>query len=414
MNGDSNDIKASDKAKQRLWIVCELYYPEENATGHYMTQTAEGLAPHFDVKFICGQPNYASKGKKGPSHEIRNGVEIFRCWGTRLDKNVLAFRLINMLTLGMTMFVRSFIKFRRGDKVLAVTAPPSLPYQTGFAALMKGAGYYLLLHDLYPDILVAVSGAKRSSLLVRAIEVANRWLYKHTAKIIAVGRDMKELLQAKTSGLDVPIAVIPNWADMANIEPRPRDENELLDELGIKEKFVFLYAGNIGHPTDIESIVSAAKMLKKEPIHFIFVGSGAKLPWLRNEVTSLGLENISILGQLPREQQRIFLNAGDVAIISLVKGMWGTAMPSRTYNTLATGMPILALTENGSELARVIDEEDVGWHIPPGQPEALVEIIREISARRGDLDEMRKRARAAAIEKYTPEVAIGSYLRELS
>lgn len=414
MNDPADNINASSGPKQRLWIVCELYYPEENATGHYMTQTAEGLAEHFDVKFICGQPNYASKGQKGPKHEIRNGVEIFRCWGTRLDKNVVAFRLVNMLTLGLTMFVKSLLKFRRGDKVLVVTAPPSLPYQTGFAALMKGSGYYLLLHDLYPDILVAVSGAKRSSILVRSIDVANRWLYKHAAKIIAVGRDMKELLEAKTSGLDVPIAVIPNWADMANIEPRPRDENELLDELGVKEKLVFLYAGNIGHPTDIKSIVSAAEMMRGEPIHFIFVGSGAKLPWLREEVRTLGLENVSIQGQLPRDQQRVFLNAGDVAIISLVEGMWGTAMPSRTYNTLATGMPILALTEERSELARVIDEERVGWHIPPERPEALVEVIREIIARRTDLDEMGKRARAAAIEKYTPEVAIGSYLRELS
>ncbi len=413
MKGDQSKT-TSDETQQRLWIVCELYYPEENATGHYMTQTAEGLAGHFEVKFICGQPNYASKGQKGPKHEIRNGVEIFRCWGTRLDKNIIAFRLVNMLTLGLTMFLKSIVKFRRGDKVLVVTAPPSLPYQTGLAALIKGSGYYLLLHDLYPDILVAVGGAKPRSFLVRTIDVANRWLYKHAAKIIAVGRDMKERLEVKTAGLDVPIAVIPNWADMVNIEPRPREDNELLEELGVKDKLVFLYAGNIGHPTDIRSIVEAAETLRNEPVHFIFVGSGAKLPWLRDEVASRELKNVSILGQLPRDQQRVFLNAGDVALISLVKGMLGTAMPSRTYNTLATGMPILALTEDGSELARVVDEENVGWHIPPGQPDALDDIIREILSRRSELGYMKHRARAAALAKYTPEKAIESYLRELS
>ncbi|MBK9165608.1 MAG: glycosyltransferase family 4 protein [Acidobacteria bacterium] len=413
MKGDQSKT-SSDETRQRLWIVCELYYPEENATGHYMTQTAEGLAGHFEVKFICGQPNYASKGQKGPKHEIRNGVEIFRCWGTRLDKNIIAFRLINMLTLGLTMFLKSIVKFRRGDKVLVVTAPPSLPYQTGLAALIKSSGYYLLLHDLYPDILVAVGGAKPRSLLVRAIDVANRWLYKHAAKIIAVGRDMKERLEMKTAGLDVPIAVIPNWADMVNIEPRPREDNELLEELGLKDKLVFLYAGNIGHPTDIRSIVEAAEKLNDEPVHFIFVGSGARLPWLKDEVASRNLQNVSILGQLPRDQQRVFLNAGDVALISLVRGMWGTAMPSRTYNTLATGMPILALTEDGSELARVVDEERVGWHIPPGQPAALVDVIREMYSRRGELGDMKQRARAAALAKYTPEKAIESYLKELS
>ena len=343
-----------------------------------MTQTPKAWQT-FDVKFICGQPNYASKGKRA-EHEKRNGVEIFRCWGTRLDKNVVAFRLVNMLTPGLTKFVKSLLKFRRGDKVLVVTAPPSLPYQTGFAALMKGSGYYLLLHDLYPDILVAVSGAKRSSILVRAIDVANRWLYKHAAKIIAVGRDMKELLEAKTSGLDVPIAVIPNWADMANIEPRPRDENELLDELRVKEKLVFLYAGNIGHPTDIKSIVSAAEMMRGEPIHFIFVGSGAKLPWLREEVRRWGLR--IHLGQLPSRPTRVFLNAGTSPSSRLSKECGdGDAEPHIQHACHRDADT--CLDRGRPELARVIDEERRLAHSPGAR--ALVEVIREIMARRQEL-----------------------------
>jgi glycosyltransferase involved in cell wall biosynthesis len=89
--------------------------------------------------------------------------------------------------------------------------------------------------------------------------------------------------------------------------------------------------------------------------------------------------------------------------------MWGTAMPSRTYNILAAGKPILALTDDDSELSRVIDEENAGWHVPPADPDKLLDTIFDIYARRDELPEMGMRARAAAIGKYSLTDAVNKY-----
>lgn len=396
--------------KQRLWLICELYYPEVNATGHYITQIGTGLADRFDVCVICAQPNYLSKGIRAPKLDRHEGVEIRRVWSTTLNKDVLPFRLINMLTIGASMFVRSLMSFRRGDKVLVVTAPPSLPYTTALASLLNGASYTVLLHDLYPDILVAVGKTSAGSLLSRINERANRWLYKRASRLIVVGRDMKKRVAGKFSGIEDKIEIIPNWADLAAIEPTERAANALLLELGISGKFVLMYAGNIGHPTDIETIIDAADLLRNdETIHFVFVGSGAKKPWLERQVADLGLSNVSVLGQRPREEQNVFLNACDVALVALIPGMVGTAMPSRTYNILAAGKPIIALTEPGSELSMVIEEECVGWHLPPRDPTALVAAIREAMSDRERLTGMRVRAREAATAKYSPGSAVERY-----
>ena len=400
----------SSSPKQRLWLICELYYPEVNATGHYITQIGTGLADEFDVNVICGQPNYLSKGVRAPSRDAYQGVNIFRVWSTTLNKNILAFRLINMITIGSSMFLKCLLLFKRGDRVLVVTAPPSLPYTTALAALAKGASYIVLLHDLYPDILVAVGKAKAGSLLYNSIERLNRWLYKHANRLVVVGRDMHARVSNKAKGLDVPIVTIPNWSDLDAIVPSDKDSNELLRKLGLTDKFVLMYAGNIGHPTDIETIVEAADRLRDDnSIHFVFVGSGAKSTWLEREVRERGLANISVLGQLPRDEQNTFLNACDVGLVSLIPGMIGTAMPSRTYNILAAGKPIVALTETGSELAQVIDEESVGWHTPPGDADALIELIRAATSSPNSLEEMGHRARHAAETKYSPAVAVAAY-----
>ena len=403
------------REKPRLWVVCEVYYPEKISTGYYLTSIAEGLAGDFDVKVLCGQPNYAARGTVAPKHELRNGTEIFRAASTTLDKNVIAYRIINMVTLGTSMFIKGLRHFRRGDRVLVVTAPPSLPYTSAPAALMRGASYIPLLHDCYPEILIATGKAQARSLITKTINICNRWLFKHASKLIVVGRDMKELMEKKTSGLDIPIDVIPNWADLEIIHPTPRDENSLINELGLRDKFVLTCAGNLGNPTEIETIVDAAERLLGEPeFHFVFIGSGVKRKWLEDEIAGRALSNVTLLDVRPREEQIVFLNACDIGLVGLIKGMWGAAMPSRTYNLLAAGKPMIAFAESGSEPARVIEEERVGWTVTPGNVDELVGAIRAAYGARGELDDMSERAYAAAKAKYSLETAIESYRRALT
>ncbi len=396
--------------KPRLWVISELYYPEETSTGYYLTRIAEGLTNKFDVKAVSGQPNYLAKGTVAPKREVRNGVEIFRVAGTTLNKNIIAFRLLNMITLGLSVFITSIRKFAHGDRVLVVTNPPTMPFVVAIASLFRGASYTLLIHDNYPEILVAAGKLKPQSFLATSMAYLNRWLYKHAAKIIVVGRDMEELVQKKTFGLDVPIAVVPNWAELETVSPAARSDNRLLHELKLSEKFVVLYAGNMGPPNDIESVVAAAENLRDDSrFHFVFLGAGVKKGWLERQVKDRELTNITILDPKPRTEQPVFLNACDLSLVSLVDKMLGVSMPSRTYNILAAGKPVLAIADEASEVARVVREEDVGWIVPPGSPDKLLEAINDAYSRRAELDEMGMRARKAAEQKYSLGTAIEKY-----
>ena len=409
MTGKTNEIQ-----RKRLWILTEVYYPEEISTGYYLTSIAEGLAEDFDVKVLCGQPKHMSRGLTAPKREVRNGVEIYRASATTLDKNVMLYRLINMFTIGVAMFYNSLKRFRKGDQILVVTAPPTMPVTTAMAALFRGASYTILVQDSYPEILIAVGTLRKNSLIVGVINFFNRWVYKYASKIIVMGRDMNELFRRKTDGLDIPIVTIPNWADLETIRPVPRENNPLLNELGISDKFVFLYAGNIGHPTDVETIIhSAEQLLDHKEIHFLFIGAGVKKKWVEDQVRERSLVNVTVLDYRPRGEQIVFLNACDIGLIALIKGMWGTAMPSRTYNIMAAGKPILALTDEDSELAQVINEERIGWYVSPGKTDELTKAILQIYNGHDELSEIGERARTAAIAKYSLHDAVIKYRNEL-
>jgi colanic acid biosynthesis glycosyl transferase WcaI len=412
-----NVQKGPTTPKQTLWIITELYFPENNQTGYYMTQIAEGLTDDFDVKIVCSQPNYAGRGVVAPRHEFHNDVEIFRVRGTTLNKDVMLFRLTNMLTNGWSVLVNAISRIRASDLVIAVSAPPSLLVFTAIAARMKGANYSLILHDKYPEQLVATKKLRAGSPIIRTLNRLNRWVYTNAQRIITVGRDMREIVVSQLepgSRQGDKVAVIPNWAALEEVEPRTKRDNPLLKKLGISDKFIFLYAGNMGHAQDVESIIKCASYLRDHPdIRFVFIGGGFKRRWVKNEMKSQRLSNVVLLDEMPRDQQSVFLNACDVGFVSLVNGMYGLAVPSRLYNLLAAGKPILAITENGSEPARVIEEERVGWTVAPENPAALAETINAIYDARSQLKEMSARARAAAVSKYNRDHAINEYRRVL-
>ena len=395
---------------KRAFVVSELYYPEETSTGYLLTKIAEGIARDVPVTAICSQPTYSARGTRAPSREHRNGVDIERCGGTTLDKNALWGRALNAVTISLALWWRVFRRIRRGDVAIVVTNPPFLPFGVVLACRARGARCALLVHDVYPEVLVAAGLSRRSSPISRIAQAATRWLYRRSDRVVVLGRDMAALATRKLDGRPGRIVLIPNWADTEDIAPSPKEANALLRELGLTDRFVVQYAGNMGRTHGLEMLFSAAKRVRAE-VHWLFIGSGAKKAWLERAIARDGIRSVSILGNRPRDDQPVFLTACDVAVISFVPGMAGVSVPSRMYNIMAAGRPIIAIADEESEVARVVSEERIGWVIAPGDVDALVAILDRLPAEPWLVQEYGARARSVAASKYPLSCAVDGYLR---
>lgn len=397
----------------RIWVVSELYYPEDTSTGYYLTKIAEGLAERSQstVHVLCGRPSYARRGQKVPTTEIHEGVSIRRCFGTTWNKDRLLLRLVNLITLSLSIFFQAAWRFRRGDRVLVVTNPPLLPFVISWACRLRRARCVLLIHDVYPEVAVAAGVLRPSSIPTRCMNFTVKRLYRSMERIIVLGRDMRDLVLRKLPPGDERVTIIPNWADTDLIKPRT-GENRILSELGLSGKFVLNYSGNMGRSHNLEAIVECALAYRhREDIHFLLSGSGAKKDWLVRTVQEKELSNVTIADRRPREDLPELLTAGDVALIPFVPGMAGVSVPSRLYNMLAAGMPILALAEAHSEVALVINEEDVGLVIPPTNVAAFQEAILGMARHPKIRRDMGRDARRAAETKYQFSQVIEQYCR---
>lgn len=393
----------------KIIIISELYYPEQNATGHILTGIAEGLAEKDSVKVLCAQPCYNQRGVEAPKWEDHNGVAIRRCWSTTCNPRKIWGRLLNFATTSLSIGWRALFSIKRDDKVLVVTNPPLLPFLIRWVCWLKGAKFVLLVHDVYPDVFVPLGLMQSSQLFFRVLSCVNGKLYESADYVVVLGRDMARLVEGKSKGL-AQVVVIPNWGDIDLIKPMPKTNNALLQKLSLTEKFVVHYSGNHGRTHDLHSIIEAAKLLEDErDVHFLFIGEGSGKAEVVARAGELKLKNVTFCTFVDRAELNTSLNAADVSVLAFKKGMAGISVPSRLYNLMAAGKPILGVVDNKSEVAHVIREAKLGVAVSPESPRNLAEQIISLK-NEGELRvKMAENSRNEAVLKYSYDVTKQQY-----
>jgi colanic acid biosynthesis glycosyl transferase WcaI len=395
-------------AEHRVWMVSELYDRSES-TGYFITRIAEGLASHFPTCVLTtDRPDQA--GNPIPGREERNGVLVLRCRTPKISGGGTLARAANALVASAALFTAALRLMRKGDVVIVVTNPPALPFLIAIAARLRRSSCVLLIHDVYPDAMIAAGLLSKSSLVARSADLATKLLFRQVRTIVTIGRDMAKLVRTKSGRPDLDVRIITNWGDIHTIKPTARADNGILQRLGIGKTFVIQYSGNIGRTHGLEVLIEAASRVRSQlDIQFLVIGQGAKRRWLEQEIALRRLSNVKLLPSVPRENLADSLGACDVAIITFVSGMAGVSVPSRIYNILAAGRPIIGVTESGSELDQVIEEEEVGWVVNPGDVDRLVRVIEEAKGSPERLKAMGSRARLAAERSYSEERVVDQY-----
>ena len=400
--------------KSVLWVVSELYYPEQTSTGYFLTKISEGLADDYDVRVICGQPSYSERGMRSPRNEMRHGTRIHRLRATHFDKDRLILRVINVVTFTIAVAFFALAHMRRGSRILVVTNPPSVPIVIGLIARLKRCRASLLVHDVYPEVLSATGMLSSSGLKYAILKRIFDATYRRFDRIIVLGDDMAEIVSAKRGG-DRGIEKITNWGDIDEIAPLDRRTNAFRLENSLADKFVVQFSGNIGRTHDIELLMEAADLLRGDPtIIFLFVGYGGKTGLLTDDAAKR--PNVRFLPRQPRERLRDMLCAADVTVISFVDGMFGLSVPSRMYNVMAAGVPIVAAAHPRSELATTVTSDAAGWLLAERDPRQLADLIRRLASPMGR-EEVIARGRAgrtAAVERYSLAAVLDQYKQHLA
>lgn len=386
----------------KLLIFSEFYYPRVSSSGYYITEIAEHLAIKSEVTVVC-----VAKQHK-VTEEKYNGVKIIRIPDVSLNKNSLIKRPLKFLLITLKLYFIGKQILHEDDKVICLTNPAFSIL--GLSRLKKKIGFHLsiLVHDVFPENLIGAGIIPYKGLLYFSLIKHFNSSYKQSDRIIVLGRDMKELFIKKLPGYKGNILQISNWGDPEKIYPLIKDGNLVLKDLKIKNTLIFQFSGNLGRAQGIERLLSVSDLLLSYNIIFLFFGDGALKKYV--EKKSLASNKVIYGGTYQKENANHYLNACDVAIISMKEGMRGLGVPSKTYDIMAAGKPILFIGPKDSEIGYLISQEKIGWMVDQNSNYEIANKIKQIyQMEKSGIEIIGMNARKVLMNKYSKNIILSEY-----
>ena len=387
----------------KVVVVSQHYPPDPSTTAAIMAAISERVAQEAEVLVLSGTAGSAAAGKPQVV-EVRNWMP---------GKAALLKRALAELLFAIRMFAALLVKLRRGDVALTVPAPFMLPYAFAAAAKLKGARSVLIMHDLYPDVLIMAGLLKPHSLPAKAMRGLNALMFRALDAVVVIGRDTEKLLLRYGGMTSDKIRFIPNWATLARGVRAVDPDNPYRRPLSAR--FVVGLSGNLGFTHDPVIVFEAARLLRgSRDIHFLLSGWGVGFDQLKAMQAEAKLPNVTLVDRVEDDQLETFLSAADVWIIPYRQNVAGVSVPSRFYNLLAIGRPVILVSEADAEAALTVTEHDVGWVVEPGRAD---ELAKTISRAAGAEDPQRAERAAEIAGRFDFEVAMTGYcslIRELS
>lgn len=369
--------------KKILHIVTELFPPDETSTAYILGEMANAAAHEYDVHVICGPEIYDTRKKiddKNP-FKLDERIKLTRVQSLGVDKNTKLGKAWAFLTMSLKLYSIAKSKIKEGDKVLMVTNPAPLVLLISRLRKKRAFNLNILVHDVFPEN-TASAGLHLPSSVYKLLK---RWYdraYACADKLLALGRDMASILRQKTQS-SIPIAIVENWADVDNVHPLPFPDG----------KIKLQYAGNIGRVQGLESLME--NLPKDIELHFYGTGS------IEKTLRAKGQTNVYFHGPYFRSQQTSVIGSAHVSVVTLDKGMYGLGVPSKTYNIMAAGRPVLYFGPEDGEIGLLIKEHKIGYI---GWP-------REWDV--NELATMGKKARLVAEQMYSKEFILDKFLKAL-
>jgi len=393
-----------DSTGTEVVLVTQVFHPDPQSTSLLLSDLARALAERgLGVRILAGFPARGGDEAGTAAREQRwHGVQILR-GGLRVDvKRGLVRRALGYLSYCLWLGGQLVFRTPRNARVLVVTNPPFAPILVYLCGWLRGWKFSVLLHDIYPDGLVALGTLSVHSWTARIWTRLNRQAFAAADTVITLGRDMRRLCEQRYAVPAARLAVIPNWSPIPAGGGGAPEESALWRKLNLRDEFVVQYSGNMGLWHDIDVIVEAAKLVReRRDIRFLLIGDGRRREAAEEQCRREGLANVTWLPFQPAERLEDSLSCCHVALISQRAELEGVAVPSKLYGILASARAVLAHVPPACEVAEVVREERCGVVVPAAErADALAAAIVELAADRPRVVEMGRRAGSAAVTRY--------------
>jgi len=258
------------------------------------------------------------------------------------------------------------------DVAVALSDPPLLA--TLGPALRRRAGTLIhWCHDLYPDLLPIVAGARGAAVAAVTAPAAAAALRSYDG-ILAAAPCLAERLRPRLRG-GPPVAVLENWPDPA-VRPDPAAGEAWRARLGLRAGSIVMYAGTLGRVHRVGALIDAVgRLARRDDVALVLAGAGGEgRDRLCRAAVRRGLAPPHAVPWQPAGALSGLLSAADLHLALLDDRAEGLSAPCKVATAHAAGRPVLFAGPAGAGPARRIARTGAGGVVAPAG-EALAEAV---------------------------------------
>lgn len=327
---------------------------------------------------------------------IEKDAEVTYCFTVPLRKKNVFYRLAN----GLSFAVSSVCSLRKAGKIdiVLTTTPPALISMAGWVmAKIKHARLVYDVRDIWPDVALEMGEFTENSIYYKIFRYIRDFMLRHADLVTAVSDG--KVSRLKEYAPQKRIVKIPNGFDVRFLENQLN--GELYQKIKGNGRFTCVYTGNLGLAQGLKQLLDIARRAKEEGLDadFLLYGSGAEEQELRAYVRELQLEHVFFGGRLSNQDIYTVLKAADISFVPLVNGNLKDSIPTKIYEALGIGCPVLLAAEG--DAASVLKESELGIAVCPGRPEELWDAYLQLYRNRGQMERLKNDAAKLMEGKYS-------------
>jgi hypothetical protein len=222
---------------------------------------------------------------------------------------------------------------------------------------LRGERFVYWVMDMNPDEALA-AGWLRPGVVAWVLERISRFTLRAADAVVVLDRYMQQRVLSKGIIAD-RVWVVPPWSLDRYAYFDQEGRRAFRERHGLTGKYVVMYSGNHSPVHPLDMLLDVATRLKVDPrFCFVFVGGGSEFRRLRGLAEKRGLANVKFLPYQPIELLAGSLSAADLQAVVLGSAMVGTIHPSKLYNILAVGSPVLYVGPERSHISDAFESSD--------------------------------------------------------
>jgi glycosyltransferase involved in cell wall biosynthesis len=332
-----------------------------------------------DVTMVTGNSRLGALHDEGlVRHFAVDGIAVRSVRNRYSNAMGHARRILSFVVFAATSTFEA-VRVKRPDIVFATSTPLTIGVPGWIAAKVHRVPFVFEVRDPWPEAAFQMGALKRDGVLGGLALWLERFLYREADAIVGLSPGMVECILA--AGADPhKIHMIPNCSDLDLFHPGPKDP-ETVERYGLQGRFVVGYTGAVGPTNAVHVIADAAAILKergRDDIAVLVAGDGKCLAGIRADAQVRDLDNLRLIGPLPKTGMPDLLRACDVLLGHLAKvPVLYTGSPNKLFDALASGRPVIVNSPGWTR--PLVEESGAGLYVEPEDAVALADAIVRIA-----------------------------------